>query len=206
MKCQWCGVLIYGDKGDRTDLCWHCGKVRNTEKEKTVANTNKKKCNGHTPTLALNLGNGVYAGSKYECKPYATNPNNFQVVLNCTGTGMFSSCSHKIPFDWGHQFEKPATNEIVLDWYNNQAVCIHPDFWLKLREFVVDNYSKVLVCCEGGHGRTGTALTALMLTGKDWKTWDAIDYLRTNYCKDAVETQVQVDYLKDLEKYFKEKK
>ena len=161
--------------------------------------TYKKKCDGHYPTKVLELGGGVWAGSKYDCK--GSFPK-FDIILNCTGTASMVP-KHKIPYEWGEKFENPVFKEIVLDWDNNQAVLISPDFWSALVKFIVDNNSRVLVCCVGGHGRTGTALTALMLTSGTWKTWDAIDFLRKGYCNEAVETQVQVDYLKDLEVYFK---
>lgn len=47
--------------------------------------------------------------------------------------------------------------------------------------------------CIGGHGRTGTILAALVtyMTGEK----DSITYVRKNYCKKAVESQVQVNWL-----------
>lgn len=164
--------------------------------------TSKKKCDGHTPVLVLNWGKGVYAGSKWESKGQLM---KFDSILNCSGTA-FVSVNHKIPFEWGKPFEKPAMNEMLLDWFNNQAVCIHPDFWLELKKFIIDKNQRILVCCEGGHGRTGTAIVALMLTTGQYKTWDAINELRKIYCDEAVETQVQADYLKGLEAYFKGEK
>jgi hypothetical protein len=49
------------------------------------------------------------------------------------------------------------------------------------------------VGCIGGHGRTGTVLTAIMaeLTEKT----DAIQWVRAHYCKKAVESEEQVDFL-----------
>jgi hypothetical protein len=47
--------------------------------------------------------------------------------------------------------------------------------------------------CIGGHGRTGTFLAALVsvVVGED----DAITYVRENYCKKAVETLEQIEFL-----------
>lgn len=47
--------------------------------------------------------------------------------------------------------------------------------------------------CIGGHGRTGTVLAALVnkLTGNA----DAIQFVRDNYCKKAVESKDQVNFL-----------
>lgn len=56
---------------------------------------------------------------------------------------------------------------------------------------------KVHMGCIGGHGRTGTALSALVkvMTGNV----DATEYVRAHYCKKAVESKSQVKF---LETYF----
>jgi len=52
--------------------------------------------------------------------------------------------------------------------------------------------AKVHVGCIGGHGRTGTFLSALVsLYGEK----DAICYVRKHYCHKAVECKVQVEFL-----------
>lgn len=55
---------------------------------------------------------------------------------------------------------------------------------------------KVHAGCIGGHGRTGMFLAALRkyMTGDA----DAIQHARLNYCKSAVESQKQVDYLQKV--------
>jgi hypothetical protein len=55
---------------------------------------------------------------------------------------------------------------------------------------------KVHVGCMGGHGRTGMLLAALtrVMTGEK----DAITYVRKNYCKKAVETYDQIDFLVEV--------
>lgn len=52
---------------------------------------------------------------------------------------------------------------------------------------------KVFVGCIGGHGRTGTVLAALVkqMTGNE----DAITYVREKYCKKAVESTEQIEFL-----------
>ncbi len=51
----------------------------------------------------------------------------------------------------------------------------------------------VHIGCIGGHGRTGLVLSALVthMTGEK----DSITYVRTNYCKKAVESMSQVKFL-----------
>jgi hypothetical protein len=57
---------------------------------------------------------------------------------------------------------------------------------------------KVLVTCAGGHGRTGTCLSIIygILDGK--QGWDSIEDIRNYYCKQAVETVEQEDYIIDV--------
>jgi hypothetical protein len=57
----------------------------------------------------------------------------------------------------------------------------------------VDAGLKVHAGCIGGHGRTGTFLAALV---SEYGEKDAIAYVRQHYCQKAVESSVQVDFLK----------
>jgi protein-tyrosine phosphatase len=52
---------------------------------------------------------------------------------------------------------------------------------------------KVFMGCIGGHGRTGTVFAALVtrMTGNA----DSIKYVRDNYCKKAVESTAQIEWL-----------
>jgi len=52
---------------------------------------------------------------------------------------------------------------------------------------------KVHCGCVGGHGRTGTFLAALTCVAAGEP--DAIAYVREHYCKKAVETKSQIDFL-----------
>jgi protein-tyrosine phosphatase len=66
-----------------------------------------------------------------------------------------------------------------------------------LKEKIVAG-KKVFIGCFGGHGRTGLVLAAMvkLYMGEE----DAITYVRTNYCKQAVESKSQVDW---LQKHYK---
>jgi hypothetical protein len=52
---------------------------------------------------------------------------------------------------------------------------------------------KIHVGCIGGHGRTGLVLAAI--TSEFLKEKDAIQYVRENYCKKAVESSPQIAFL-----------
>lgn len=53
---------------------------------------------------------------------------------------------------------------------------------------------RVEIACMGGHGRTGTFTTALMVY-LGWDVRGAFDYLRAEYCGKAVESREQVELL-----------
>ena len=85
------------------------------------------------------------------------------------------------------------------------------DFWHALWEDLTaqgekynrsntDKKLKVLFCCMGGHGRTGTVVTALaQAAGVDGgKDGDLLLRLRSIYCKEMVESVEQITYLKAL--------
>lgn len=60
----------------------------------------------------------------------------------------------------------------------------------------------VLVACFGGHGRTGTVLTALALAaGVVPKKADPIAWMRDHYCEHAIESMSQVQYLETTFKF-----
>ena len=62
--------------------------------------------------------------------------------------------------------------------------------WLKQN---LEAGKKVHVGCIGGHGRTGMVIAALVKEMLGEK--DAIGWVRENYCKKAVETEVQIKFL-----------
>lgn len=71
-----------------------------------------------------------------------------------------------------------------------------PDSFLKLitwLELQLIANKKIHMGCIGGHGRTGLVLAALVkhMTGNA----DAITYVRGNYCRKAVESSAQIEFL-----------
>lgn len=59
--------------------------------------------------------------------------------------------------------------------------------------------SNVAIYCQGGHGRTGTALSILAyLSGNVPANTDPVYWVRKNYCEEAVESWAQIDYIKEM--------
>lgn len=76
------------------------------------------------------------------------------------------------------------------------------ELWLALANDVhglLATSRNVLICCNGGHGRTGLAVSILAdLLRPDLTQHQPIRWLRSVYCATVVETQSQVDYVYDI--------
>jgi hypothetical protein len=87
-----------------------------------------------------------------------------------------------------------------IDWPDMQAPPLRPGFWSAFLDTVRDKaYTDVLFYCFGGHGRTGTALASVLVECYGTPATDAVKFIRKHYCKEAVETESQLNYLKLLE-------
>jgi len=80
-----------------------------------------------------------------------------------------------------------------LDWPDGSVLPAPPAFWRRLWDLLPKG--RVLVCCQGGHGRTGTALAALLVVVGGFTAEEALRYVRLTHCPQAVETWEQEDYL-----------
>ena len=86
--------------------------------------------------------------------------------------------------------------EIMVDWADMHAPLLRREFWTELlacakRTKVTD----VMFTCLGGHGRTGTALASMLIANLDWRVLDAAQYVRSQHCRESIESLDQVEYL-----------
>jgi hypothetical protein len=82
-----------------------------------------------------------------------------------------------------------------IRWPDMGTIPVGKDFWSLLWSNMP---KRTTICCHGGHGRTGTALAALMITVQGTSPSDAIKRVR-EYCPRAIETDGQEDYLHMLD-------
>lgn len=86
-------------------------------------------------------------------------------------------------------------DEIHMRWPDFSTPEVPPTFWSYLLKQVGEQgYKTVVFTCDGGHGRTGTAL-ACILVAQGWPAAEAMDFIREGYCKEAIETESQEDYI-----------
>jgi hypothetical protein len=93
---------------------------------------------------------------------------------------------------------KIAVPELVrLDWPDMRKPPVTLQFWQEMWNLLPEGHT--IFCCIGGHGRTGTALAAMMIAAdRKMSAKKAIDIVREFHCKDAIETTGQEDYLEDI--------
>lgn len=86
---------------------------------------------------------------------------------------------------------------VMIDWDDWGIPNMKLADWQALLESLRMTNMDVAIACNGGHGRTGTALAILAyLMGIETKT--PIAYIRKAYCKKAVESTKQFQYIKAL--------
>lgn len=118
---------------------------------------------------------------------------------------VFIDCGANISHDirWGSDLQR---NDYIIriNWLDGEAPDMTERDWLallknleKIRLHLGKDILNILVCCVGGHGRTGTALAILAaLTGA--MTENPVRFIRETYCQRAVETKSQCSYIKEI--------
>ncbi len=95
----------------------------------------------------------------------------------------------------------PDCPHLTVDWTDRAAGPVPGTFWDDLVVFLKTSKLnlKVGLHCQGGHGRTGTALAILAAkAGKLSKKKDPLAYIRERYCIKAGESDTQLDYIEAM--------
>lgn len=130
------------------------------------------------------------------------------LIVNCTGQSIqgFSTIKEpivKTPKGFSMKSSEykldPDYDEFIVDWADNSPPLLKADFWKDLAEQAVKlEYTDISFCCFGGHGRTGTALVAMLIVD-GVELVEAIAKVRKEHCDEAVETDSQIRYLQYVE-------
>jgi len=118
------------------------------------------------------------------------------LVVNLTQSPGIRTLSgaYDIPALSPHLIQLPP--EIVLGWIDMSRPPVKSSFWTALHLYCKNNkYKDVLFHCEHGHGRTGTALCAMLTALKHTSIKTAIEEVRESHCQFAVESEKQIEYL-----------
>lgn len=103
----------------------------------------------------------------------------------------------------GEKEDAPSGVKILkIRWFDRAAPPLYPTFWpallgelRKLRDKTPDKKLKVLTICQGGHGRSGSALALLTMCLTDYSPLEALTHIRALHCARAIESKEQHLYL-----------
>jgi len=110
----------------------------------------------------------------------------------------FVKCANSEISDRLNRKMKRSIEFIYLDWDDYTAPPVGLDFWQELKTLIKEKQWKTIALgCVGGHGRTGTAICALMIA-HGYSAESAIKNVREIYCKKCVENESQRRYLYEL--------
>lgn len=108
--------------------------------------------------------------------------------------------------------EVKKTEYIKINWPDQGVPRCLPSFWEALRDTIRDyakleglSKTKVLLACQGGHGRSGTAAVCMALACyPDYPTARAaVLHVRALHCEQAIESKAQADYIDQVAKHLK---
>lgn len=160
----------------------------------------KSLCSHKGSPLVFSIGKGkVFAGGSRDFDDW--NLENVDLIVKLTGP-----LSNPISFNSGAKAmltekTREALSSVLMPyvfvtWEDMKAPPFGKKFVTTLVELVREG-KNILVHCLGGHGRTGTLLTALAIeAGLVPPETDEVDWLRSIYCKEAVESESQFRWLR----------
>jgi hypothetical protein len=148
----------------------------------------------------------IYAATKSNIE--LADAQDIDLVVNCSQSALNARTSKYKLVDGPTCFDELGSlvyqfTEVSFDWDDGRDFPATIKFWKRFREICEEkNYHRLLFTCFGGHGRTGTALSAFLLANSKYYPNNGellVDQLRLHYCKEAVETLIQENYLEKLE-------
>ena len=135
----------------------------------------------------------VFCGIAHECNMLA-----MDAVVDLGGSGSIDTLeSPSNGFRRAKALMPKPPAYIHIPTADARAPSVTKDFWTALLEDLEEAAPlDVLICCVGGHGRTGIGASIIAaLSGAVPEGESPIEFIRRKYCNEAVETQTQIDYI-----------
>jgi len=99
-------------------------------------------------------------------------------------------------------FEMPF-EELQVPWPDFDIPKIKIEFWGALHKYIKKRkWKRVCFHCQGGHGRTGTALAAMLVANAGYSPLEAVEWVRESHCEESVESPSQCEYLLEIDKHY----
>lgn len=156
---------------------------------------------GNVLIMAGKDGGGLYAGGWGRGASIADvvvdltgNATPYRLDVKEYGSGRFSALINEVHAKVGIDWLSWPIKDYGTPVYNITE-------WRMLAEILSEAISdgkKVIVACQGGHGRTGMAVSILAYMMGKWEGENPVHELRKAYCDFAVETKAQEKYVYEV--------
>lgn len=151
----------------------------------------------HKPREIFTLGGIEY----HACDRDGAPSFNGDILFNLTGQSHMGSMPDALSRHLLMKWE-----EVVVPWADMRVVPVKPEFWGAIHDYAESKGAKkVCLHCQAGHGRTGTALSAILITQAGYTAAEAVATIRECHCVEAVESDTQCRYLMNLEMWMTKK-
>jgi len=128
--------------------------------------------------------------------------NEQDLIINCTGITFTSTPFVKAIPEWMKlNYSTKTPDQILLDWsdFSPPPRSIGIGFWQSIiAQAKTEKKKRVICCCTAGHGRTGTALAALLYSSAPANydnSMEVVRFIKKVYCPEAIETDGQKNYI-----------
>lgn len=157
----------------------------------------KKECHKQGNNQVFPIGNRkiMYGGSQFE----GADPLPGMLFIDLLNRGQNDQISTNYQTKYLDQY---LIKIISIPWPDMSLPEVPDDFWVALAQEIIYQDRNCLIACAGGHGRTGTALAILahLIAGIQ----NPIEFVRWAYCKEAVETHEQKNYVAKITGIYEE--
>ncbi len=170
-----------------------------------TTNWSSYSCGHDGPVEVMKIGEAtIWAGSWREMD------HNFNFDLRIRLNDAFSLRDADTLFRFDTRANKMLGEDLVtldypptlsIEWSDFGTPPIEQKWWVDLvAKIKTLGPIHIGIYCMGGHGRTGTALSILAHFSEQdiGKCKDTVDWVRTVYCDEAVESWAQIEYIQDI--------
>lgn len=119
---------------------------------------------------------------------------NFTKTRNTPGGNSFAALRKyfEMPFD-----------ELQVPWPDFGTPKVKIEFWGALHKYIKKRkWKRICFHCQGGHGRTGTALAAMLIANAGYSPLEAVEWVRETHCDESVESPSQCEYLLEVDRHY----
>lgn len=135
----------------------------------------------------------------YAADEHGINKFKGDLIINLTS---IPNVPQIIPPELKEHYDLPY-EEIMVPWPDFGKPKVKMSFWETIHRIIkYKKYKTVCIHCGHGHGRTGTAMSCILVAICGTSAIEAVDTIRENHCWEAVETAEQCHYIMEVDNHY----